>query len=257
MTYKLGKKPANPSPRALKLVDFLDVEKVIASPLPYHPHDTGFPLHMWGNGPDDSVRKGFEGAGDCVWAGFCNLIQLWRHAAGWGLASLTGKEAIGAYSEFTGYRIGVDATDQGTDMTKAMSQMRRTGLKDAKGNRHKIGAYLSITPGDSQQMIAAIRTFGAISIGIQFPSYAMQDFDQHKPWNYQAGGQIEGGHCIVLPKKGKAYSWAREFGIGDTFLSHLCDEAFAIISPEFLEPYSEKTPEGFDLAALTKILKTL
>lgn len=259
MTLHLGKQPATPSPLDFKLADFLDVELVNAKP--YAPHDTGFPLAMYGNGPDDTVRKGFQGAGDCVWAAFCELIHLWQHAAFRPLAPITGKEAIGAYSEFTGYRIGDDATDQGTSLATAMSQMRKTGLKDAKGTRHKIGAYLSITPGSSSQMQAAIRAFGAISIGINFPSYAMTEFNADKPWNYQTGGQIEGGHCIVAsrPPVGTAWdviSWARRFHANTAFLSHLCDEAYAIIDPEFLNA-TGKTPEGLDAKALNAALAKL
>ena len=47
-----------------------------AAPAPYpdefgHEKIEGHEWQMLGNGPDDSVQPGFEGAGDCVWAGAC------------------------------------------------------------------------------------------------------------------------------------------------------------------------------------------
>lgn len=253
----LGKQEATPKATDITLRSIVDVERANATPpKPYHPHDRGFPILMYGNGPDESVAPGFRGAGDCVWAMFCNFIQLWRHASGKPLAPLDGKSAIRAYSQFTGYQIGVDSTDQGTNMATAASQMRHTGLLDNSGKRHKIGAYVTFNPTSIAEQNAAIKVFGAVGLGIQFPSYAAEEFREGLSWEYRAGGQIEGGHAITIPRKQKVYSWAREFGIGDAFIVHYSDEAFAFISPEFLDT-SHHTPEGFDQAALLTQLAAL
>lgn len=249
-----GKLPAVHTQADLLLTDYVDVEKVLYGDTIWKPHDTGFPLAMYGNGPDNSVEPGFPGAGNCVWAMFCEIIQLLRHASGKTRAPLTGKEAIGAYSEFTGYVIGDDSTDGGTSMATAMSQVRHTGIKDAHGTRHKIGAYLSITPGASDAMQAAIKVFEAIGIGINFPSYADAQFAANQNWTYRAGGTNVGGHAIVTsrpPIKGvwDIISWARLFGANSAFLTHQCDEAWAFVDLELLNGKKE-TPEGLDLAKL-------
>jgi len=253
----LGKTPATPSPKDIRIGSFLDVERVAAlPPKPYHPHDTGFALQMYGNGPDETVAPGFGGAGDCVWAMLCNAIQLARHASGKPLAPLSGKSAIGAYSEVTGYRIGDDATDRGTDMGEAMGHMRHTGLLDLAGTRHRIGAYATYDPKNRAEHLAVIRTFGSGAVGIEFPGYAMDEFNAHKPWSYHAGGTIDGGHAILAPRYERVFTWAEEIEVTNPFLQHQADEGFALIWPEFLDG-SQETPEGFDAAALTKILGTL
>lgn len=258
MTLHLGRTPATEDHRDIKLSAVLDVERVNAKP--YKPHDHGFKLQMYANGPDQTAPAGAnDGVGDCVFAMFSNAVQLWRHAAGQPYAALNGTTAIHAYSEVTGYRVGVASTDQGTDMRVAASWMRKTGMKDLEGKRHKIGAYLSITPGDSAQMQAAIRAFGAVGIGINFPDYAMREFDAKQNWTYRAGGTNDGGHAILgsrpLSTGIDVYSWARELQANRAFLQHQCEEAWAYVSLEFLK--DGQSPEGLDQAALLKVLGTL
>lgn len=250
-----GKRPATPDPRDIPLRAILDVELVNAKP--YTPHDKGYPLRMYGNGPDPTVAPGFGGAGCCVWAMYANAIQLSRHAAGLDPAPITGKEVIGAYSEFTGYRIGDDSTDNGTDMGQAASQMRHTGMLDANGKRHKIGAYASIETRDTAAMQATIRAFGQVGLGIRFPTSAMQQFPH--AWRVVPGAQIEGGHAILgvrpLASGIDIDTWAHELEAMTGFLQTYADEAQAIIIPEFLK--AGHTPEGLDVAALTRLLPSL
>lgn len=255
MTLHLGKRPASPSSSDFRLSAVLDVELVAAKP--YKPHDTGFPILMYGNGPDSTApATARDGAGDCVFAMISNCIQLWRHAAGLPLARLNGTTAIHAYSEVTGYIPGDAETDNGTDMGVAASWWRKTGMRDLDGHRHKIGAFATFDPRNLIELEAVIRTFGVAGIGINFPDYAMDEFNSHRSWAYRAGGRNEGGHAITIPKRRKVYSWAREFGIGDTFIQHQADEGFAFVSPEFLDG-SKETPEGLDAAALNRALAAL
>jgi hypothetical protein len=258
VTLFKGKKPAVARPTDFKLAEYLDVELVLAKP--YKPHDKGYPMRMYGNGPDDSVRPGFGGCGCCFWATMANGIQLSRHASGKAPAPITGKEVVGAYSESEGYRIGDASTDQGTEMGHGLAFMRKTGMKDASRTRHKIGAYLSIAAGDSKQMVAATHALDSIAIGIVFPASAMQQFDEGKPWTYVPGSPDEGGHAILgsrpLTDGFDIDSWGREVHATKTFLERKCDEVFAVIYPEVLDGTGH-SPEGLDTAALNKALAAL
>jgi hypothetical protein len=98
---------------------------------------------MLGNGPDDSVQKGFKGAGDCVFAGAGHETILWNALAGI-TVPITGKENISDYSAVTGYVIGDDSTDQGTDVRTALLYRQKTGILDSNGKRHKIGPFLAL-----------------------------------------------------------------------------------------------------------------
>lgn len=250
-----GKTEATPDERDIKLRDVLDVDLVLATA--YKPHDKGFPRHMYGNGPDATVRPGFGGAGCCVWAMYANAIQLSRHAAGLAPAAITGKEVIAAYSKYTGYVIGDDSTDNGTDMGDAASHMRHTGMLDAHGTPHLIGAYASIETHDDDAMVATIKAFGQVALGIKFPESAMQQFPH--AWRVVPGAQIEGGHAILgvrpLATGIDILTWAAELEAMLAFVKLYADEAQAIIIPEFLK--AGHTPEGLDVAALTKLLPSL
>lgn len=261
MPLHTGKRPATPSVHDFKLSDFLDIERVLAAPAKPVPHDKGFPLQMYGNGPDDTVEPGFDGAGDCFWACMCEMIHLSEHAAGKPLCPLNGKSAIQAYSAATGYRIGDASTDQGTDMGEGLAFMRNTGIVDLNGQHHTIGAYLSISPGSVVELTAALRAFEAISVGILFPDYAMTEFDAHKAWNYKAGyPEPQDGHCIPIVRETSTgwdvESWSRELAMNKAFWSHNGDEAFAIVNLELLNDQG-KTPEGLDATALVKALAAL
>ena len=106
------------------------------------------------------------------------------------------------------------------------------------------------------ELRAVVETFGGAALGIEFPSYAMSEFDAHKGWSYHAGGTNVGGHAILVPRYGHAYTWAEEITVSRPFLTHQADEGFAMIDAEFLDG-SRETPEGFDAAALTRMLGTL
>lgn len=254
MTLHTGKTPATPSPSDFKVREILDVERAAAAP--FHWHDTGFALQMYGNGPDPTVAPDFDGAGDCVLAMISNAIQFFRHAAGLAPAPLNGKTAIAAYSEITGYRIGDANTDRGTDMGVAASWWRKTGMQDLSGARHTILASATFDPTNLTELEAVIKTFGVAGVGINFPSYAMTEFDAHKAWSWHAGGVNDGGHAILVPRPERVYTWAEEIEATRTFLERQADEAFAFISREFLNAKGT-TPEGLDLAMLDAKLAAL
>jgi hypothetical protein len=261
MALMLGKLPATQSIDDFRLEQVVDVTVVLPKIPKTFGHEKGFPLEMLGNGPDDSVRPGFEGAGDCVFAGACEETHLVEHAAGRPLAPLTGKQAIAAYSAVTGYVLGDAATDKGTDVRTALTWRRKTGIADAKGKRHRIGAFLALEPGNTQHLLAALYVFGTVGIGFQFPTYAMQQFSELKPWSYQKGGTIDGGHYVPAVARRTSstlstISWARDQRMTEDFFAHYCDEAWAIVPTEYLKA-GGTSPEGFDQAQLNALLAQL
>jgi hypothetical protein len=250
-----GKRPATPSPLDFNIHELADVEKAAAAP--FHWHDTGFALQMYANGPDPTAPAGATGGvGDCVIAMMSNAIQFWRHASGRPLAPLNGATAVRAYSAITGYVVGNAATDQGTDMGEAASFWRHTGLEDLAGERHVIDAYATFDPTNLTELTAVIKLFGVAGIGINFPSRAMEEFNDHKTWSYHANDPTEGGHAILAPRPERLYTWAAEVKDTGAFIRHQADEGFAFVSKEFLNALGE-TPEGFNEAALDAKLAAL
>lgn len=248
--YKLGKTPARQGAIKLKLIDYLD-----KSALPTPPATFGHQSLLgadWGMLANDSV-------GDCVLAGGGHEEMLWNREGG-KTVSFTPANTLRDYSSITGYKPDDPSTDQGTDMEVAAKYRRKTGLLDGQGKRHKIAAYLDITPGDLNEHLIAAFLFGAVGIGINFPASAMKQFDSNQPWDVVKGSKLEGGHYIpLIARTADGYlnvvTWGRVQKMSVAFMTKYNDESIAYLSEEMLT--SGKSPEGFNLAALKSDLAAL
>lgn len=245
---KLGKLPFT-----AKRSDLLFTHFRVARKLPKRPRQFGHEAllgHDWG-------MLGNDTAGDCVWAGACHEHMLWCAAAGVTTRFDT-EDAIAAYSAVTGYIPGEDSTDNGTEVRTALDYRRATGLKDAAGNLHKIGAYLKLEPGNTDHLYEALYLFGAVGIGIEFPGSAMDQFNNKQPWAVVKGSSVEGGHYIPLVAKRsqiKCVTWGAVQAITLGFYKKYCDEAWALLSVDMLK--DGKSLEGFDMPALQEALSAL
>lgn len=257
----LGKKEFVPSPHDFKLSAVAAAAGwTFPDAPPRFGHGSMFKnWEMLGNGPDDSVVPGFKGAGNCVLAGGDHETRETAKLGG-KIVTFTGANAIADYSAVTGYVIGDDSTDQGTEVRKALSYRRKTGLIDAAGKRHKIGAYVSIDPKNWDELMQAVYVFSAVGIGFEFPSYAWDQFDNGEPWDVLPGGFIEGGHYVPIMGRssrniGGSVSWGRRQPMTRGFYETFNDEAWAIVFPEELK--AGKNERGFDLSQLNAMLATL
>ena len=266
MKLRLGKKPATYDSRDLLFAQFRTAE-----PLPSHPKHFGHEKlvgakswQMLGNGPDNTVATGFGGAGDCVFAGGDHETMLWTLESG-APANFSGANAIADYIAVTGYdpKAPVDAngdnpTDQGTNVRDALKYRQKTGLIDAAGKRHNIGAYVSLELGNQEELLEALYLFGIVGIGFAFPGSAMDQFNAGKPWSVVPGPKPKDGHYVpfvAYRKNLECVSWGRIQRMTWPFYQKYCDEAWAILSPEML--VEGKSLEGFNLAQLQADLKTL
>jgi hypothetical protein len=258
---KFGKRPATADDRD---ITFGVVKAGVALPTPPARFGHGDLYHsvnwlMLGNGPDDTVAAGFAGAGDCVFAGAAHETMLTCHLAG-KKVTFTGANAIADYSKVTGYVIGDDATDQGTDVREALKYRRATGVVDWHGNRHKIAAYVRIDAKDYDLLMQAVYVFAAVGIGFEFPGSAMEQFDAGDPWDVVDNAKVEGGHYVpVVGRPGRnlatCVTWGRRQILTRDFYEAYNDEAWAIVFPEELR--NGKTERGMDLSQLNAALATV
>jgi hypothetical protein len=238
---KLGKTEFRPDPRDLKLTDYLSAPEVPSGDFGHENLVTDW-QGMLGN----------DTAGDCVWAGGAHETVLLGTEGGHHPAFTT-ESVLSDYSAVTGYVPGDESTDRGTDVRQAMKYRASTGLRDANGHRHHIGAYLQLKPADLTELYQALCVFGCVGIGIQFPASAMSQFHAGEPWSVVEGSKIEGGHYvpIVARRNGNpvCVTWGRTQPITEEFFVAYCDEAWCFVSASALGP-NGTTPEGFDKAAL-------
>lgn len=246
--YKLGKLPARTNSVILRLGTYLD-----RAVFPTVPETVGSPdlVPDWGMLANDRV-------GNAVWAGAAHEVMLFDAEVGRTVA-FNDAAVLLDYSAATGYDPADPNTDRGTDLQKAASYRQRTGVLDANGVRHKVGAYLSITPGDPHELAAAVYIFGSVGVGLRFPAYAMDQFDAGETWDTRYGNpDIAGGHYVpVVGRHSGLFDlvcWGRLHTMSEKFYRRYCDEAVVYLSEEFVSATSE-SPEGFDLPRLRADLK--
>lgn len=245
MSYKLGKLPARPGAIKLKLSSYLNLPKV---PSKYGHQTLESSWQMLGN----------DEFGDCVWAGAAHETMLWNIEAG-KRVNFSNKSVLSDYSKVTGFNPNDPSTDRGTDMQVAAAYRQKSGVLDADGNRHKVGAYVAITPGNKDEAREGLYLFGVCGIGIKFPASAMSQFKNGKPWTIVSTSPIEGGHYVPAVGYDSRYlyvvTWGKIQRMSWGFYKRYSDEAIVYLSSEFLK--QGKSLEGFDLAQLNEDLRVL
>jgi hypothetical protein len=247
---KLGKKKAVYDSRDLQFGHYMLEAPCILPPVPSQFGHEGL-VTDWG-------MLGNDTAGCCVLSGGGHETMLWNAEAGRPV-DISTENTLADYSAVTGYTSLNPATDRGTNVRDALKYRQQTGLLDAAGNRHKIGAYVALEPGNIDHLLQALYLFGAVGIGINFPDSAMHQFDKNQPWGVCHGAKVEGGHYIPLVAYRTAsnkphqvdlvcVTWGRLQQMTRKFYETYCDEAWAILSPEMLK--DGKSLEGFDLNQL-------
>jgi hypothetical protein len=260
---RYGKLPATKSDKDLLFSRYRNPAVSLPTPPASFGYGSLIPKTSWGmfgNGPDPA-NPGIAPCGDCAWAGPAHETMLVTKAATGTAAVFTAANIISDYSAGTGYdpaqaqSDGSNPTDQGSDVRAVLEYRRTTGIIDATGNRHKIGAYLKLDEKNMSQWVEALYLCGVIGIGIECPDYLDEAFSQGL-WDVRPGHhQIVGGHYICgvnRPGPGRIdpVTWGEQIGATEAFWLKYADEAWAILSPEFVSGATGKAPNGFLLSDL-------
>jgi hypothetical protein len=263
MTFHLGKQAATYDKRDALYADFRR-SLAAAGKLPKVPtvfgHGNDFAdWLMLGNGPDPTVAPGFEGCGDCAWAGPAHETMELCQNAKRPAPRFDGKTVVDQYSEYSGYDPETGANDTGSNVREVLQWRATKGLKDADGTVHKIGPYVALEPKNLEHLLEAAYLFECVGIGIEVPESAQQQFAEGKPWSVVPGAQIEGGHYIPVVGRPNSMdvafiTWAQRTLMTDQFYATFNDEAWAYISPEQFKAVTGRDYEGYDEAQLEEYL---
>lgn len=253
--FKLGRNrpPRCDRKRLLRFANYVDPYRLPAIPPSV---DWAKAVRTWG-------MLGNDVAGDCTAAAFLHMAQAWCAAVGITFTPTTA-QAFALYSAVTGYNPVTGANDNGANEIDVLNYCRTTG---AAG--HKILAYAALNVQDEKEVKQAINLFGGIYIGVSMPNA----WQGSKVWRANPnqgllarlfkkfGGDWTpgswGGHAIPIlgyddsAENFTVVSWG-DAGYRMTYkaFTEYVDEAYAIITTDFINAQTKRDPQGFDIAAL-------
>lgn len=195
--------------------------------------------------------------------GICVLATLGHHFGLWSALSsppellYTDAEMIEGYSAVGGYVPGRPETDNGCVIQDALDWVCRTGLGV---RRDKAAAYCSVDVGETlTNFLCSANIFGGNHIGLNLPWAWSRNTGPGKVWDVGSGPDYRpgswGGHSVPFvafdksANEGLVVTWAAVQRITFRALQRYCDEAWALIAPEWVDG-SHPAPSGFDLAAV-------
>lgn len=246
--FRLGLHPPVDGSIKLELKSFLNHEK-----LPTPPADFGH----WGLVTDWGMLANDQ-YGCCAEAGACHQTMVWD-AESKGPVSFTNAACLDNYTQITGFDVNNPDSDQGTQLSDLAKYWQNTGIVDANNVRHKIVAFMSIQPGNLNELWTATYLFGSVGLGFALPDSAMDQTKAGQVWDVVPGATIEGGHYVPCfgRKDGIAVgvSWGNPQGFTEAFFKEYNNQGFVGLSEEML--VNAKSIDGFDDAYLRKALTQL
>ena len=235
--HKLGKLAPRLDSRTLKFKTYLTKLPPIPAAIDWTGKVKTWPMFL-----NDSI-------GICTIAGGAHLEMGWSSYAAPNEAIPTDQQVLAAYSAITGYTPSDPSTDTGADLLTVLNYWRKQKIAG-----HGIKYYAQIALNSQEQLQASIALMGGAYIGVNLPQSAEDAFQAGQPWTDTTDKNILGGHCIVLvgydPTYVTAVTWGATVKISYAWLNTYMDEAYAIISPQWVEAGGVNTPTGLNLTQL-------
>jgi hypothetical protein len=251
MSLKLGKLPPKHSAKTLSFA------KYAANVLP----DPAAKVYREYKTPQAARQMlGNDQYGDCTCAAAANLEILWSCHTGVCVVPST-QEALALYSAVTGFNPSDPNTDQGAAMTDVLNYWQTSGFSIG-GILHRILGWAAIDFTNPLHRHLGVQLFGATYVGVNLPSSAMDQFNAGQPWEVVPNAPIEGGHAIIHPGYGALggdyVTWANwEQKASAAWEAAYIEEEYVIITQDWLDAVTRKTPGGLDLATLQADLNSL
>ena len=192
--------------------------------------------------------------GDCTCAAAGHMIECWTANASKEKVP-TDASIIAAYSAITGYDPHTGENDNGAVELDVLNYWRKRGIAGSQ-----ISAYAAVKPGNHDHVRQSVFLFGGCYIGLSLPISAQTQ----KIWNVVKGPRGKagswGGHAVPVVAYDAngltVVTWGKLMQMTWAFWDAYCDEAYAILSPDWLEA-GKTSPSGFDVAALQSDLRTV
>jgi hypothetical protein len=255
LKLKLGKQAARHDPRALLFASYT------TPALPAPPPALNLATKVtgpWGMMDNDQL-------GDCTCAAAGHLIMEWTASAQSTMFTPPDPQIVAAYSAITGYNPATGANDNGAVELDVLNYWRQQGIAG-----HQIQAFIALEPDNHTHVMDAVWIFGGCYIGLALPKSAQAQTSNKQMWSVPPQGTggdgapgSWGGHAVPVvaydSRSLTVVTWGGLQAMTWGFWAAYCDEAFAILSPDYLEQKDGQTvaPSGFNLAQLQEDLADL
>jgi hypothetical protein len=235
------------------MITGLDVIDLTTAPAPAE-HRIGVPMTSVPMFKNDSVA-------DCTFASQGHqIITRERSSQQSRTPTVSDSDVLAAYAKLSGYD-GTPETDTGLYELDVMNYMRKVGLghDPQTGGPHKIGGFARIH-NLGAEFRAAHYMFGGLKVCAGLPLSARDEINAGKPWSDLHGALGEwGGHSMYSPGYNTKYiyvwTWSKLQALTWDWAHKFVDEMYMSISVDYLR--GDKTPQGFDLTTLKKMLARL
>jgi hypothetical protein len=235
--HKLGKLPVRIDTRTLRLARYVDTTQLPAPPaqLDLTQHVTDWPMYR-----NDTI-------GDCTVAAAGHMIEAWTAGAVGTAVELDDASVLDAFDHV---KITDPATgEEGAVELDVLGYWRKTGI-----GGHRIGAFAGVSLHDERLVRTGAYLFGGLYLGLALPLSAQQQ--DTWDWTGSLAGPAKpgswGGHAVdVVAYDDRALTivtWGSLKRMTWSFWERYVDEAYALISPDFLR--GDTAPNGFDLQTL-------
>lgn len=244
-TFKLGKQRPKIDSRTLQFGNYLT--QGLAPP----PATADYtkPVTTW-------PMMGNDQYGDCTCAAAGHMIEEWTANTGT-IEVLPDTTILKAYNHFAHGN-----ADAGANMLDVLKYWRGTGI-----GKDKIMAFAQLEPQNDVQLQDAVSIFGNCYIGLALPNFAVAPGTNFltTPWQVPAGGAVgnaapnpSNGHCVPAVAYDQRFIYVVTWGALKTmsyqFYDAYADEAFAVLSQDWINKKLKTTPSGFDLQTLQEDL---
>jgi hypothetical protein len=195
---------------------------------------------------------GNDDYGDCTCAAAGHMIEEWTANTG-GEKTLADSTILSAYKHFAG-----DDADAGASMLDVLKYWRKNGI-----GGDKILAFTQLQPRTTIQVKDSVSLFGACYIGVSLPDFAVAPGADllATPWVIPPQGAVgdaapdpENGHCIPAvgydDRNIYVVTWGALKMMSWEFYQAYMDEAYAVLSHDWISQKLGTSPEGLDLASL-------
>ena len=178
--------------------------------------------------------------GDCTIADACHRLIVWSAAAGRQITP-TVDDALAAYRAVSGYDPATGANDTGAAIETVLEYCRTVGIAG-----RKIDSFASFDFRDLNLVRLCCVWFGGVTIGVNLPYSAETQTDAGQPWTVDLFSRPAGRHDVpILSYDGNYFyvdTWGTIQAVSPEFLLKYTEEAWVVVSPEFLLPDGSGTP---------------